>query len=296
MQIDSNHQRMHTMSFLKIKDPKKRDSIVADYIDTQKRIQQRNLDERVMSLTHEEDLQNMFKPVINAAEKASTSIKKELAPIQNNLSDLNNNLQTVDKIKKEEDDDDGAEDDEIGEKYHQMIKKFGGIKLDPYFRLEEVDQPLGKIYMMGNKRVTLDKSLNIYVDGVTYKGTWGLWKLIMMRKPVKGKPEDMDNYEKLARQTNIATHPRNVGGHNRPYQTYKWRNILSKFLQQGEGIHFLPSNIKLLEQKLDILLGEYNAGNQTSTRNEIVPIADELLRRRAISRKEYRHINEFLKE
>ena len=148
--------------------------------------------------------------------------------------------------------------------------------------------------MMGNKRVTLDRSLNIYVDGVKYKGTWELWKLIMMSKPSRGKPEDMDNYEKLARQTNILTHPRNVGGHNRPYQTYKWRNILSKFLQQGEGIHFLPRDIKTLEDRLEILLGEYRAGNQTSTRNEIVPIADELLKRRAISRNEYRDINKFL--
>ena len=120
------------MSFLKIGDPKKRDSIVADYIATQKRIQQRNLDERATSLTHEEDLQNMFKPMINAAEKTSASIKKELAPIKNNLNDLNSNLQTVEKIKKEkikkEEDDDS---DGIRERYHQMIKKFGGRKLDP---------------------------------------------------------------------------------------------------------------------------------------------------------------------
>ena len=64
----------------------------------------------------------------------------------------------------------------------------------------------------------------------------------------------------------------------------------------GESIHFLPGDIKTLEDRLGVLLGEYRAGNRTSTRNEIVPIADELLRRKAISRKEYRDINTFLSD
>ena len=78
------------MSFLKISDPTKRDAIVADFIATQKRIQQRNLDERVMALAQEEDIQNMFKPMIDTTEKVATTIKKELIPIQDNLNDLNN--------------------------------------------------------------------------------------------------------------------------------------------------------------------------------------------------------------
>ena len=282
------------MSFLKISDPKKRDAIVADFIATKKRIQQRNLDERVTALAQEEDIQNMFKPMINSTEKVATTIKKELIPIQDNLNDLNNNLQTVEKIKKAEDIDDDDENDEIGEKYHQMIKAYRETKLDPYFSIEEIDQPLGKIYMMGNKRVRFDKSSNIIVDGVMYKGTWGLWRLIMMKKPAKAEHEDMHSYEKLVQQTNVMTYPRNLGGHSRPYQTWKWKHMLSGLVHQGEGIHFLPSNIKTLEERLEILLGEYQAGNQTSTRNEIVPIADELLKRRAISRCEYRDINKFL--
>ena len=88
------------MSFLKISDPNKRDAIVAGFIATQKRIQQRNLDERVMALAQEEDIQNMFKPMIDTTEKVATTIKKELIPIRDNLNDLNNNLQTVEKIKK----------------------------------------------------------------------------------------------------------------------------------------------------------------------------------------------------
>ena len=62
----------------------------------------------------------------------------------------------------------------------------------------------------------------------------------------------------------------------------------------GNGLVFLPGDIKGLETKLTYLLGEYRAGNRSSTRNEIVPILDELLRRKVISRKEYKEINTFL--
>ena len=62
----------------------------------------------------------------------------------------------------------------------------------------------------------------------------------------------------------------------------------------GNGLVFLPGDIKGLETKLTYLLGEYRAGNRSSTRNEIVPILDELLRRKVISRKEYKGINTFL--
>ena len=42
------------MSFIDISDPKKRDTIVADYLATVRRIQQRNLNERAQDLIKEE--------------------------------------------------------------------------------------------------------------------------------------------------------------------------------------------------------------------------------------------------
>ena len=49
--------------------------------------------------------------------------------------------------------------------------------------------------------------------------------------------------------------------------------------QKERGRNFLPGGIKGLETKLNLLLAEFRAGN-TSTRNEIVFIIDELLRRK----------------
>ena len=64
--------------------------------------------------------------------------------------------------------------------------------------------------------------------------------------------------------------------------------------QSGEGIQFLPGDIKGLTTKLNLLLAEFAAGNTSSTRNVIVYILDELLRRKQISRTEYRDINSYL--
>ena len=144
----------------------------------------------------------------------------------------------------------------------------------------------------------LDKLSNIHVDGVQYEGTDGLWSLIMMKKPDEKKYtfSDLTNYSDLVRQTNVMSHPRNVTKMSRPTTTYKWNNILSSIASSssGDGVHFLPGDIKGLTSRLHILLAEYGAGNRTSTRNEIVPILDELLRRRAISRTEYTDINSYL--
>ena len=73
------------------------------------------------------------------------------------------------------------------------------------------------------------------------------------------------------------------------------QNERSPSKSTGSGIQFLPGDIKGLQTKLNYLLAEYRAGNRSPlTRNEIVSILDELLRRKKISRKEYRDINTFL--
>ena len=56
------------MSFIDIKDPKKRDAIVADYLATVKKIQQRNLNEGAQDLVRQDDLRNLFNPVVESTE------------------------------------------------------------------------------------------------------------------------------------------------------------------------------------------------------------------------------------
>ena len=62
------------MSFIDIKDPKKRDAIVADYLATVKKIQQGNLNESMQNLARQDDLQSIFNPVVESTD----AITKEL--------------------------------------------------------------------------------------------------------------------------------------------------------------------------------------------------------------------------
>ena len=144
---------------------------------------------------------------------------------------------------------------------------------------------------MGNKEVTVEGN-NIIVDDVEYEGTPGLWSLIMQASPLEYTEKDLNHYKDLVLQTDVINYPGNVGPSSRPGNTTK-RRLLETLQKSGFGIQFLPGDIKGLSVKLNLLLAEFRAGNK-STRNEIVSILDELLRRKRISRKEYTEINTYL--
>ena len=75
---------------------------------------------------------------------------------------------------------------------------------------------------------------------------------------------------------------------------YQMENVLKTHI--GKGIQFLPGDINGLRIKLDYLIAEYRAGNTSATRNEIVAIIDELLRRKQLSPEKYNNINNFIQQ
>ena len=296
------------MSFFNIKDPKKRDAVVADYLATVKRIRQRNLNEKAQDLARDEDLKELFNPVVQSTEKSTEAITRELAPLREEVKHLNENLIKREKLDDHVDDDDtmltssssSTTDHNVVEHYLTTIRN---NLLDKYFAVQRMDD--GR-YVMGDKEVMVDKESNIHVDGVVYKGTSGLWALVMLAKPKYAEytGDDFSRYGDLVKQTNVMHHPQNVTARSRPSSTWKWKHILLPTHQSikkeeeeytdGDGIQFLPADIKGMTSKLYLLLAEFAAGNRSSTRNEIVFILDELLRRKKISRKEYTDINSYL--
>ena len=116
--------------------------------------------------------------------------------------------------------------------------------------------------------------------------------------------DDLQEYIKLIRETNVLHRnfdPNNP--HPRTSTSWKWKHVLKplwyKFKKEedseedGNGIKFLPGSIKALREKLNLLLGEYKAGN-TTTRNELVAVLDQLRSRKAISEENYRAVNSSL--
>ena len=103
----------------------------------------------------------------------------------------------------------------------------------------------------------------------------------MQKIPDMGKidPEKEHEYKDLIADAGVLQWvEENYKG--RDYKRLKKTRILT---EDGEGITFLPSDIKSLQHHLRLLLGEFKAGNR-ATQNKIVSIVDNLLERKKITK------------
>ena len=215
------------MSFLNITDPKKRDSIVADYLATVKRLQHRDINQRAQDLVRQDDLNQMFEPVVKSTGKSTQAITKELAPIREEMKTLNERLaNTTEKMKnaitmKQHQ----QPTDELNVLEQYLLKYEGYRVLNKYFVIQHVGD---NKYDMGTKAVEIDENSDIIVDGVKYDGTTGLWALVMIIDPPESSytQNDLHMYKDLAYQTNVMSHPHNVVlGKSRYKKTKRWINI-----------------------------------------------------------------------
>ena len=177
------------MSFIDFKDPMKRDDIVAEYLATVKRIQQRNLNEKAQDLARQDDLWNVFKPVAESTGKSTEAITRELAPMREEMKNLNERLEaaaeaaaaTPEPQAKQKR---GKRKLDVGsgdlDMVDQYITIYDETKLDRYFSIQRTGV---NRYMMGDKNVLVDTNSNIFIGGVKYERTPGLWALIMMKTP-----------------------------------------------------------------------------------------------------------------
>ena len=80
------------MSFLDIKDPAERATLVKEYVTVLKTVKQRNMVNREMKLAIGDELQTLFHPIANATKQAVEEIRKELAPMKKTLTDIDGAL------------------------------------------------------------------------------------------------------------------------------------------------------------------------------------------------------------
>ena len=303
------------MSFLNITNPKERDEIVAKYLATAQRIKQRNLRERAQDFLHHEAIEQSLEPVTRTTEASTSAITKELIPIKRGIDRMNANLmhnlqnaaapvvqQQQPQEEEEEEEEEKEKEEEIKEDprnaFQKIVEYAKELDIDPYF---SIIQNNDGSYQMGNMPIEIRKHDDIEVGGVKFKGTTGLWSLIMFKRPKENtySEDDLHYYRQLVEMTNVMNYPSNLRSNSNVKGTYKWRNIFQKFnasVHDGDAIQFLPADIKGLHTKLAYLLGEFQAGNTSATRNEIVAISDELLRRKNISQSKYRRINDFIQQ
>ena len=313
------------MSFIKIKDPRKREELIKDLIETRKRIKDNFIARKVGEIEYQTGLTKLFKPVtdtqkattkeITDAQKATAEkITSELLPIREGIEEMPTKL-----FKKVFPSIEFKTDDIINFgplAVNSLLQAFTKKDIDKFYGINAED---GK-FKIGNKFITIEED-NIIIDDKTFEGTPGLWGLITLKNPENYTEEDLSKYQQLVLLTNTA-YRNNDPTQNYPKQSrgYKWNTIIKPIWKaikkqekteeykefeepdedeptpgtSGTGL-ILPSDPNALIDRFDLLFSSQKAGH-TGVRNEIVAILDELKRQGVIKTNEYKKINSLIKK
>ena len=305
------------MSFIKIKDPRKREELIKDLIETRKRIKDNFIARKVGESEYQTGLTKLFKPVtetqkatakeITEAQKATAEkITSELLPIKESLEKIPAitfpAFPAVEMTKEE-------------------LKELGPIAKNALIDLaqkEGIDKVFG--FKVKNKRFYIGgEPIKIIGDDIkikdnVYPGTPGLWNLIMYEEPQEFTDEDYLNYGNILIQTNAIRQENNP---NKPKssKSYKWNKLIKPIWEDikpkskgkrkrqedpqpstsGTGLTILPSDPNALIDRFDLLFSSQNAGH-TGVRNEIISILDVLKRQGVINTNEYKKLNSIIKK
>ena len=316
------------MSFLEIKDPAERATIVKEYVTAMKSVKQRNMVNREMKLVIGDELQTLF-------HHATKQAAEELAQMKKTSTDIDGALAAQ----------------------HVDARPPPSKTADTTFAFYKKDGQLN----MGNKAVRLDTKRKILtVDDTVYKLTSGLLELRTNKhQPDQYNSNDKGVYRSLVAQGTVKSFPNRTDG-ARPHATWKWKYMLKKMVIPGEriteeeeeeseetddasdtasigdtspassrkalddpsssrmpppipsplhtrsygkakktndrepfyigyGVVYLPGDINGLTNKLHLLAAEFFAGN-TTVRNVLDHVLDALLRLKQVTRKEYTDI------
>ena len=282
------------MSFLKISDPAKRDAMVKEYLELKKNIWDNLLSERTGEQQLQTDLSKFYRPITETQKATTKEITEGLKPIKEGIENLPQAIKFPPIQLLGEASGKDEEDELIGEIAKEYLntqfpdKTFGILKIDGH-------------HYIGNEHVIVHKN-NIIVDDETFKGTHGLWELLMTRHPNAAifNEEDINSYARLMIKTN-ALHRNNdpKNPHPKISVSDKWGYILSDIWHnhekyEGKDIVVIPEDPNALLKRLDLLLASQEAGH-TGVGNELVSICDELKRQGVLDTNAYKKLNSLIK-
>ena len=284
------------MSFLKISDPVKRDSIVKEYLELKKKIRGNFLSERTGEQQLQADLSKFYRPITETQKATAREITEGLKPIREGIEKLPQAMQPLGE----------ATGEATGEERPIAL----GEIAEEYLKDPNRDKILGirnveGLFYIGNKQATIVDN-NILIGDEKFKGTPGLWELLMSKNPDNFTKNDYDEYEKLMVKTNALHKGYNP---NNPYprssRSDKWYLVSQIWANreytkkkegyEGEGVVVIPSNPNALLERLDLLLASQEAGH-TGVRNELVSICDELKRQGVLDTEAYKKLNHLIKK
>ena len=209
------------MSFIKVKDPRKREELIRDFIETRKRIKDNFIAKKVGEIEYQTGLTKLFKPVtetqkttakeITEAQKAAAEkITQELLPIKEGIEKLPGAISEGFPAL-------GMTEEElikigpIARKYIQSNLGRATTKAGLYSEDDNLK--------IGYRPVKIEND-DIIIDDTPFKGTVGLWKLITSKDipdKTEYKAEDLAGYITIMHITK-ATYDKNnkrVGGNDK---------------------------------------------------------------------------------
>ena len=243
------------MSFIKITDPRKREELIKDFIETRKRIKDNFIARKVGEIEYQTGLSKLFKPVtetqkatakeITEAQKATAErIEKGLLPIKEGIESLTmlpmETGETIPAIKYTEE-----EKTELGDYAADGLTKTHGRKATQS-DIIPVDAKNG-IYKIGNTPIKIKKD-DLYFKNIEIKGTSGLWELLTSPDiPDKKKygAVDLRDYIIIMFATNATRQ-----GFNKDNRRISGNDKMNKFIK--------PFVIALEEGGEDKLINEIN--------------------------------------
>ena len=295
------------MSFLKISDPVKRDSIVKEFLELKKNIRDNLLSERTGEQQLQTDLSKFYRPITKTQKATAREITEGLKPIREGIEKLPQAMQPIGEATGEAPEEEEEEEDEelVGEIAYEFLNKPFS---DTTFGIRKEK---GHHYI-GNKHVIVDDNdIIIKENGERFEGTPGLWELIMSKTPKNYTDKDYNNYEDLMIMTNALHRGNNEDNpHPKGSGSTKWKKLLSPILYrkksallipkkkegyEGEGVVVIPSDPNALLERFDLLFASQEAGH-TGVRNELVSICDELKRQGVLNTKTYKKLNSNIKK
>ena len=228
------------MSFIKVKDPRKREELIRDFIETRKRIKDNFVARKVGESEYQTGLTKLFKPVtetqkatakeITDAQKATAEkITQELLPIKEGIEKLPGALSFPTFPALELTDEELIKIGPIARKYIQSNLGRTTTRAGIYSEDDNLK--------IGYRPVKIEND-DIIINDERFKGTPGLWELITSNnipEKEKYKAEDLANYITIMNITK-ATYDKNnkrIGGKNN-----KMNNLIKPLviaLEEGGG-------------------------------------------------------------
>ena len=198
------------MSFIKVKDPRKREELIRDFIETRKRIKDNFIARKVGESEYQTGLTKLFKPVtetqkatakeITDAQKATAEkFTQELLPIKEGIEELPTKLfrKIFPSIELK-----ASDIMNLGPlAVNALLQAFTKKKIDLTFGLYAKN---GK-FKIGSEFVNIEDN-DIKVNDIIFEGTPGFWELITSTDPNSENytEEDLNKYQQLVILTNTA--------------------------------------------------------------------------------------------